>query len=85
MYWVLTCVYETSKAITLRDDTIQSALEFLGLARQAHLLVVIVIICLVLSAFTALLIVVDAEEDCLEPLDAQLQRDFWGDFWRVMR
>ena len=85
MYSILTGVYETSKPITLRDDTIQSALEFLGLARQAHLLVVIVIICLVLSAFTALLIVVDAEEDCLEPLDAQLQRDFWGDFWRVMR
>ena len=85
MYSVLTCLDETSKSITLRDDTIQSALELLGLARQAHLLVVIVIICLILSAFTALLIVVDAEEDCLEPLDAQLQRDFWGYFWRVMR
>jgi hypothetical protein len=85
MYSVLTCLYETSKSVTLCDDSIQSALEFLGLPRQAHLLVVIVIICFVLSAFTALLIVVDAEEDCLEPLDAQLQRDFWGDFWRVMR
>ena len=85
MYSVLTCLDETSKSITLRDDTIQSALELLGLARQAHLFVVIVIICLILSTFTALLIVVDAKEDCLEPLDAQLQRDFWGDFWRMMR
>ena len=85
MYSVLTCLYESSKSITLCDDTIQSALEFLGLPRQAQLLVVIIIICLVLSAFTTLLIVVDAEEDCLKPLDPQLQRDFWGDFWRVIR
>lgn len=85
MYSVLTCFYESSKSITLCDDTIQSALEFLGLPRQTQLLVIIIIICLVLSAFAALLIVVDAEEDCLEPLDPQLQCDFWGDFWRVMR
>ena len=85
MYSVLTCLYESSKSVTLRDDAIQSALEFLGLPRQAHLLlVIIIIICFVLSAVTAPLIVVDAEEDCLEPLDAQLQSDFWGYFWRLI-
>jgi len=85
MYSVLTCLYESSKSVTLCDDTIQSSLEFLGLPRQAHLLVIIIIICFVLSVFSAFLIVVNAEEDCLEPLDPQLQRDFWGDFWRLMR
>jgi len=85
MYSFLTCLYESSKSVTLRDDTIQSLLELLGLPRQAHLLVVIVIICFVLGASIALLIVVDAEEDCLEPLHPQLQRDLWGDFGRVMR
>ena len=81
---VLTCLYESSKSVTLRDDTIQSPLELLRLPRQAHLPVVIVIILFILSALSALLIVVDAEEDRLEPLNPQLQRDLWGDFWRVM-
>ena len=84
LYSVLTFLYESSKSIALRDVTIQPPLEFLSLPRQAHLPIVIVIIRFILSALSALLIVVDAEEDCLKPLNPQLQRDLWGDLWRVM-